>query len=41
MSNQEKKEDKEKSPLKQALQALKTVMEYPLKPRPITGETGL
>ena len=37
----DKKEGEKKSALKQALKALKAVMEYPLKPRPITGETGL
>jgi hypothetical protein len=39
MKSQEK-QGKE-STLKLALRALKTAMEYPLKPKPITGETGL
>jgi len=37
----DEKEGEKEGALKQALKALKTVMEYPLKPRPITGETGL
>jgi len=40
MKSQEKQGKKE-STLKLALRALKTVMEYPLKPKPIAGETGL
>jgi hypothetical protein len=39
MKSQEKKAKKEQ--LKQALRALKTVMEQPFKPKPIAGKPGL
>jgi hypothetical protein len=39
MKSQEKQA--KKSALKKALRALKSVMEYPLNPKTVAGETGL